>query len=272
MTFQKQYNIIRQNMVFYLMGFLIIFGIKYFYSGAGSDSLIWILAPTTKWVSLLSGIPFTYEPGVGYVNHSLRFLIAPSCSGVQFMLITMATLIFSFVHRLGAWQEDLPARSSRHWKSGVCWIVVSMTASYLLTIFVNGLRIIVAIYLPVYFREWNLFGSLLTPERLHTIIGTVVYFISLLTIHHLAGYLIGRVSGIGKNTVSQSLLRKCMPPVFWYFFIVLGIPFLNRAYQNGREKFMEYAILILFSCVPVLFLYIGVSILRKQRETDSVFH
>lgn len=92
--------ILRQNGIFYLTGMLIILGIKLFYSKASIPDLKWILAPTSLWVRILSGIPFDYEPGSGYVSHSFRFIIAPSCSGVQFMLIAAATLLYSFVHRM----------------------------------------------------------------------------------------------------------------------------------------------------------------------------
>ena len=85
-----------QNFILFLAGALIILGMKSYYRQADCDSLRWILGPTAGWVQLLSGIPFTYLSDAGYVNHSLRLLIAPSCSGVRFMIILFATLVFSF--------------------------------------------------------------------------------------------------------------------------------------------------------------------------------
>lgn len=114
-----QKAILRQNGIFYLTGMLIILGIKLFYSKASIPDLKWILAPTSLWVRILSGIPFDYEPGSGYVSHSFRFIIAPSCSGVQFMLIAAATLLYSFVHRM-------PTR-----KKGICWTILSFLISYI---------------------------------------------------------------------------------------------------------------------------------------------
>ena len=70
--------ILRQNGIFYLTGLLFILGIKLFYSKASVPDLKWILAPTSLWVRILSGIPFDYEPGSGYVSHSFRFIIALS--------------------------------------------------------------------------------------------------------------------------------------------------------------------------------------------------
>lgn len=223
---------------YYLISFLSLLGLKLFYSRAGADALTWILAPTAGWVSVLSGIPFTYVAGQGYVNHSLHLLIAPSCCGVQFLCITAAMLIFSFLHRTGA----LRMRRSAGWILG-CYAF-----SYFFTILINGLRILLAIYIPMTLSETGVSARWLTPERLHTLIGTVVYFSSLLILHRTAAL-------VCLGTFNTSFVRSCLSPVFWYFFIVLGIPFLNRAYADNRVRFWEYAALVLTACLVLLILY-----------------
>lgn len=254
---------LRPDLPFYLLGLLLLLGIKYFYSGAGSDELLWILSPTTGWVELLSGIPFVYENGTGYVNHSLRLLIAPSCSGVQFMLIAFATLLFSFLHRIG---------NACILKKGL-WFIASLSLSWILTVFVNGLRIIAAIYLPYYVKDINFVQRLLPPDRLHTVIGIVVYFISLLTVFQLTEYAFRRHSessrtGFGTASPWTLLLRKCVPPVFWYFLIVLGLPFLNRAYRKNGAGFTDFALLVAVCCggilLCILLLYTLFSPLKKR--------
>ena len=182
---QKTVTIFKENAVYYLTAFLIILGMKYFYSKAGSDELRWILSPTARWVQTLSGIPFEYVKGAGYVNHSLRLLIAASCSGVQFMIITIATLIFSFVHKVddGCMADDgRMADNGRITNTGrkyrkLIWMIASLLLSYVFTVFVNGLRIITAIYLPLFLQGTSLYGGILTPERLHTLIGTVISYL-----------------------------------------------------------------------------------------------
>lgn len=272
-------NNIRQltsDLPFYLLAALILFGIKYFYSGAGSDELKWILAPTTRWVELLSGIPFLYEQGTGYVNHDLRLLIAPSCSGVQFMLITFATLIFSFLHRIGNTVSSKPLhRSHPIWKK-LLWFALSLVLSYILTILINGLRIIVAIYLPIYFEGNHFLRKLLSPDRLHTTIGIIVYFVSLLTIYQLAEYAFQKRNGKCRDDTSllQSFLRKCLSPVFWYFFIVLGIPFLNNAYRKSGAQFTNFALLVTGCCGIVLLLYALTALIWRssRHKPDSPEH
>ncbi len=275
MNDRKFATVLRQNLIFYLMGCLILLGMKCFYSRADVESLRWVLGPTARWVETLSGIPFVYEPGMGYANHGLRFLIAPSCSGVQFMIITAAMLIFSFTHcvgRHGAGRSmgcqdagnrrfgKLPAIP----QAGLGWIAASLLLSYLLTIFVNGLRIVVAIYLPSLFGRMGALKGWLTPDRLHTMIGAVVYFAALLTIYRLVSLLFDRFQGVKKDMLSASLLHRCLSPVFWYFFIVLGVPFLNRAYSKNSGQFTEFALSVSLCCGCVLILYGFGALLRRK--------
>lgn len=294
MSFQKVKALIKQNLIFYLTGFLIVFILKLFYSKAGSDQLLWILTPTAWWVRILSGIPFEYQAGAGFVNHSYRFIIAPSCSGVQFMMISIAMQIFSFVHRMGTK------------KKGVGWIGFSVMVSYLLTILVNGVRIILAIYLPLYLEGIIITGDFsrwLTPERLHTVIGIVVYFTSLIGIYCMAGVVSLKCAGVrmgGPNCINGNgvdieaekvpgkvykevpgkapgyllvqNIGKYITPGFWYFSIALGIPFLNRAYKHDGEKFMEYGGLMISVCLVIIGLVFLISMIFKLIRGLSSFH
>lgn len=280
MTLQKTRSYLRKNFIFYLVGALVILGIKYYYSQADCDSLRWILAPTTHWVELLSGIPFTYVSGTGYVNHSLRLWIAPSCSGVRFMIITISMLIFSFVHIVASPKKSPDLKTSLRVIRGLGWIAASIAFSWLFTVFANGLRIITAIYLPLYLDRAGLMKGSLTADRLHTMIGVVVYFIALLTLYRLAAYLIQRRNSLTEqpdntNQIPEAhrkqlltmFARKCIPPVFWYFFMTVGLPFLNRAYLNGTAEFMEYAILI--TCCLALILLPYCLVMRLHSRNNS---
>lgn len=282
MNLQKTRSYLRQNFIFYLVGALVVLGIKYYYSQADCDSLLWILAPTAYWVEILSGIPFTYISGTGYVNHSLRLLIAPTCSGVRFMTITSAMLIFSFVHIVASPKKYPVLKTSRRVMRGLGWISASVVFSWLFTVFVNGLRIITAICLPLYLDRAGLMKGLLTADRLHTMIGIVVYFIALLILYRLAAYLIQRISGSTEqpDDINQSpdayrkqsltiFARKCIPPVFWYFFMTIGLPFLNRAYLNGTAEFTEYSILITCCLALILLPYCLVLLLHNQSRSKK---
>lgn len=268
--------LMRQNLFCYLIAAALLLGIKYYYSRADCSSLSWILAPTAWWVSALSGISFEMVPQAGYVSHSYRFIIAASCSGVQFMVISMATLIFSYIHR------------QRTIKGKLCWIALSAGASYLLTVTVNGFRIILAIFIPIYLDMQNRGMGRLSPERLHTVIGTAVYFFSLFVIYRLGGYVSrlfpGRKAGSqDQDRLNQdkiSLVRTMgnwAAPAFWYFFIILGIPLLNSARKNDIGTFADYALLLAVVCLSVSLIYCICSVIhkhigRRRRNKDMQKH
>lgn len=238
-------EMLQKNFIFYLMGILTLLFLKLFYAKASCEALRWILGPTARFVTLMTGISFSYEPGMGYVNHSLKYVIAPSCSGVRFLIILISMLIFSFVHRA---------------KKGFLWTVLSLPVSYVLTVLVNVLRIILAIYIPLFLRQTGFYSSYLTQDTLHTAIGTATYFASLLVIYHLTDACFVKPSG--KQKKSRNL--QYLVPAFWYFMIVLGIPFLNHAYTKSGEKFTGYAALISFVCLPILLLFCLIGTIRKR--------
>ncbi len=221
--------VLKENLVFYAVGFVVLSCLKLFYSRAGSDELRWILAPTARWAGSLGGLSFVYEAGQGYVNHELRFIIASSCSGVQFMLASMAALIYGCIHRMKTGRKK------------AVWLAGSMAFSYLFTVFVNGIRIVLAIYLPLRLERILAGGGWLTAQRLHTLIGIVVYFMALLLVYQAADFAAGLIAGEVRR---QRRRIKWAVPVFWYFAIVLGIPFLNGALGKNRDGFGEYAALV----------------------------
>lgn len=233
----------------YLIGLIVILGIKYIYSKAGFGELDFILAPTARWVTFLSGVNFIRQVDVGYINHSIRFIIAPSCSGVQFMLITFAALFFPLVHRMNSV------------RSGICWFAGSFLFSFPFTVFVNGIRIVLSIYIPVYFNKWNIYADWLTAQRLHTIIGTVVYVTALLAVYYLAGLALSSnvkissdMNGIFSSKVVLKIVNRIVPPILCYFFIVLIIPLIHNARHNDLKKFGEYALLITSVCFALILL------------------
>ncbi len=231
----------------YLTGLALLFFLKLFYSRAASNDLLWILAPTAWWVRILGGIPFCYRPQVGYVNHTLQFVLAPSCSGVQFLMAALAVLIFSYAHEM------------RTLKKGVAWIAISMAAAYPFTIMANAIRIILAIRLPKVLTAMG--GGDLPAKQIHTIIGIAVYFPALLLLYQIFSPIARRFSATiscESDSTSSNTPKSQIPPesvkksslllpLFWYLFVVLGLPFLNRAYER-ENAFIPYAILVTVLC------------------------
>lgn len=245
----------RRQGVFYLVSLSLVLGIKYMFRSPGSEELLWILAPTAWWVRILCNIPFSYRPGIGYVSHPAQFIIGPTCSGLQFMVVSVAALTLSFLHRMG----------SR--KKSSLWIGFCLLLAYLFTIFVNGMRILISIYLPLLFAKAGLFTGWLTRERFHTIIGCLVYFTALFLLCQLADPIAWRFAmgndpskpsgspepDSGLLPLSLRQIVFCwMRPAFWYILIVVGLPFLNKAYERFPETFGQHCLFVAAACLAVL--------------------
>ena len=283
MSFSTLKNLIKQYGLFYLIALIILAGLKLFYKADGSDDLKWLLSPTAWWVSALSGIAFENVPGVGYVSHSLRFIIARSCSGFQFMIITAAALIFSFFHRAMS-ARRASCGKLRRLADGLGWIVVGFSVSFILTIMVNGLRILLSIRLPLFleqspfFRERNIPGGWLTPDRLHTLIGVGVYFTSLLAICRLMHALtlklfrspVQEQTSFGRKAGLLQDFLRLLQPVFWYFFFVLGIPVLSRPWRNESGAFADYTALVLSVCGAALALFFLADTMKRRIRNHRI--
>src|SRR5678815_5360191 len=107
-------------------------GIKAYYSRAGADQLLWILAPSAWLAKFVGGIDLVYEQGAGYISHKHHLVVGPSCAGVNFLVICFLCLYFSFARRF-----DTKTR----------WFVLSAIIAFAGTVATNGLRIFVSAHL-----------------------------------------------------------------------------------------------------------------------------
>lgn len=216
---------------FYAAGLAMIILLKLFCRAAGPEELGWILSPTARWVEILTGIPFEKELAIGYVNHGYRVVIVPSCSGVRYMPVVFATLLFPFIHSI---RPRLPR---------LCWLGASLLAAYGHTVFANGIRIALSIRL----RGVSL-PLPVSPELLHTLEGMAVYFAALCAVYHLAARASRRWSG------GQEAPR---PPSGWavpaalYFALTLGVPLLRGEYGGNPGRFAAYFGLMLLVFLAV---------------------
>lgn len=238
----------KKNSVFYLLIILICLVMRFFTRTSDSNLLLWILAPTSRWAGILGGIPFEYVSHTGYVNHYYRFILAPSCSGIRFMTIVFLMAAFSFLHRI----PSAPLKC--------LWLSGSVVFSYLSTIFVNGIRIVAAIYLPIPLEKAGLLSGWLNPDRLHTLIGTVIYFSSLCAIYPIVCHLYRHFEELASvfhpcqtsSSYASMQKHKLFIPIFWYLPAVLILPALGRLFRNDWEGFTSYALLIAGSCLIIL--------------------
>ncbi len=220
-----------------MLSLSIILVLKLYTKQADTEALQWILRPTACWTSILSGHPFIYEQGVGYINHSLRFIIAPTCAGLKFWMITSLMLSWSFLHRI-----EGPKRK-------LTWTLLCFPAALAATIFINGIRITLSIALPQILQTTKKGASFLTPAQLHTSIGTLVYFLSLLALYHLG-------DRITQKTKKEPSIKSRILPSLWYLIPVLALPFLSRLAYKDYKNLTHYELPILVICSSILLITI----------------
>lgn len=200
--------------------------LKLYYSTATPDELLWILAPTTALVELLSGRSFAFESYTGYMSSDHRFVIAVPCAGVNFLLT--AFLMLS-LRRL--WRERL---------QGVNWrfLPITMAMAYVATLIANTVRICVALEI----QRRSIEVSWLGDNQLHRLEGILVYFGFLLLLFMLTERF-------------ESGRRWLLFPLVVYYATTLGIPILNGSLRQGMpffEHFVFVLVLPLIIIVPFL--------------------
>lgn len=222
--------------------------IKAYYSFASVDGLRWILAPTASLVEIVTGERFFFEHHAGYMNDDRSFLIAASCSGVNFLIA--AFLLMAFIH---IWQRQ---------EAGWATLPISLAAAYLTTIVANTVRISVAVRIHRMDRDliW------VNPDDLHRLEGIFVYFGFLLLIFVLSES--RRKAGESGVRDRFAFLRRASLPLLIYWATTLGVPLVLGAWRQGKD-FWEHFAFVFFT---PLILILPLLILRIAKSRRSAFH
>ena len=233
--------------------FAIAFAMKLFYSTSSVDDLRWILAPTTFLVELITRETFWFESHAGYMSADHSFLIADSCSGVNFLI--MAFLMLCFL------------KLRKGLKTGFSWgfIPAVMLAAYVSTIIANTVRITVAMRLHRMSPDmiW------INPEQLHRLEGIFIYFGFLLFLFTFAESL--EDAADGRRNLRRTLLRQSLIPLSIYWFTTLGIPILNGAYRQG-VSFWEHSAFVLLTPTILILPLVAIRALVRRRSASPYAH
>lgn len=236
--------------------------IKYHYSRAGSEDLRWILLPTARVVELFSGIRFVEELHAGFINRSHRILIAPSCAGVNFLIIAFGVAVISGLHHIKKIALQF------------VWLVAALIAAYLLTIFVNAFRITISIYS----YDDRLFALWLEPGRLHLLEGVLIYSFFLCLFYRIIEAGLCRAYGRIAPAISEEK-QNALPamtavlPLFCYLTVTLLIPLLNGAAGGDVQRFAEHGAIVLTVSFVVALLFwrqLGWSWLRDRLKRRPI--
>jgi exosortase K len=229
---------------------LIAAALKLYYSAASVDDLRWILAPTTFLVELLSGKSFDFESHAGYMSSDHSFLIAASCSGMNFLFISFLMLGLGKL-----WRNRLePAR----WQS----LPAALLIAYFTTVAANTVRIYIALWLHA--TKPQIFG--MSSGELHRIEGILVYFGFLLMLFAASD------NSISDERNIRESVRRFSLPLMIYYAATLGIPVLNGSYREPR--FWEHASFVIFTPFLLITTVAAFGIIKDQllRRRRSMSH
>ncbi len=234
MSGRRRLNII----IMIIISLGIAWGMKYHYSHSTSDDLCWILAPTAYLVEMAGDLTFEKESNTGYVDHESGIIIAPACSGVNFMIIVFCLSAYTGLKRIKTATRQF------------MWIIAGIAGSYIYTLLVNTFRI----SLSIYSIRTDLFQAWLSGETVHLLEGVLVYFIFLLIYNYLLNKLIN-TDYINTAVKPFITIKRFYLPLTFYLSFTLLLPVLNHGGLPQSNGFTRYTLIILLGCTIVFALF-----------------
>jgi exosortase K len=231
----------------YLAAAAVALGLKYRFGDAPAEDLRWILAPLARLVGLFGGIGFYWEPPAGFVSNRAGAVIAPSCSGITFLVVCFCALTFPLLHR----REKLGG--------ALAWVGVSLVAAYAATLCANTVRVIASVHL---YRA-DIYGSWLDPARAHRLLGIAVYLGFLLPAY-LAVERLTR-GGAPAPAWPASGIRFLYPPFACYLLFTVAIPLLRAPGRTTAPPFVEHLFFVAAASLALFGLCLGLWALGAAR-------
>lgn len=205
--------------------------LKAYYSQAEPAGLQWILAPIAWCVSLVSGSTFQFNPELGYVSEQLHAVIAPVCAGVNFMIIVFGmSAVAGIIKGKGRLVFN---------------VVAALLIAYFSTVIINSLRISMALVL--YHYEFS--AGWFTVERVHRLLGIVVYITAL---YAISGLLYRNILRRRQRPFNDTYHRVL--PLLSYIAITVAVPAVLGKYAYYGKQFTEHILFILLSAAGVFLL------------------
>ncbi len=192
-------------------------GVKAAYPHMGPDDLRVLTAPVQALVGLATGMEFTWEAGYGYVSLADRFVIAKSCTGVNFLLAAFGLLVFTLI----------PA--ARDLRTKVLLVPIAAAGAYAATVIVNAARIAAGIALHGVSWGW------MDAARVHRLAGIAVYLAALVLLHR-AGRALGGPRFDPRRVASTALFA----PFSAYAIVTIAVPLANGALAASPRLFAEH--------------------------------
>jgi exosortase K len=226
---------------------LAMWAMKRYYADAPVDELQWILGPTATLVTALTGVPFEWEPGQGYLSRERFFLIAKACAGINFMIAAFGMIAI------------VRGRQVRSCRAAAGILLMCVLTSYSAAVCVNAARIAVAMWLATHPAGF----AGMTAAQVHRVEGIACYFGGLVLLYQLVQYtdrppthrpIPARYGGQAPSHRPPTIPE--LVPLFWYLVITVAIPLANGA-ASGGKVFVEHMLFVL--AVPLALVALAAS-------------
>jgi exosortase K len=248
-----------RNRLNYIAQLVVVLGgalsMKFYYSAASVNQLRWILAPTTMLVEFVTGRHFAFESHAGYMSSDHTFLIAASCSGVNFLITAFLMLT---IRQL--WRQGSKHHQEALWRQWI-FLPIAAVVAFATTVVANTVRISIALQM----QQTSLKVRWLDAEHLHRLEGIFVYFGFLLL---LFVFWERTRSTSGREVKPLGLLRVCFYPLVIYYAMTLGLPLANGAYR--QSSFWEHSLFVLLAPVAIVLFVVVLANLKKTLHPTHV--
>jgi exosortase K len=144
-----------KNTIYYLLLASIFVLLKLFYTQADNSSLAFLLRPTSYSIELVTGSSSIFISERGFFHEDLNILIDKSCSGFNFWMLCFTLFSFTLIQ-------------SRSFKIKFFILPITLCITYILTLFTNTSRILMAIRMQTSLHS-------LSPNWSHEAQGSFVY-------------------------------------------------------------------------------------------------
>lgn len=151
---------------------LLVYGTKHWYSSASLNELQWILLPLVRLLEQVLPGNFVQQEDGTWLHPEWQILLVKSCSGINFFMMSLMSQAMGFAQRHEVSNRPVLQRL-------LFPMVYALGVAWLLTLFANTLRIMLAM---TCIRHPDFLGwTGLNGESQHRLAGLLVYFPVLVT-------------------------------------------------------------------------------------------
>ncbi len=172
------------NLLFYAAALALAGIVKLYYRQEegfpGHPLLMLFLKPLSRITGLFFGIPFEFDAAKGFYNSDLHVVIGSSCAGINFFVIVLCMLVFTFIKRF----RPLLLKTAAF----AAFIALSYAASLL----ANASRIIASITI----LEMRILPVGTNMELVHQFTGILFYLFYLICGFYLAKIILSKAGSI----------------------------------------------------------------------------